>query len=176
LWHEADYKIITITSKLDDNLAQQAWDILLVTYSKEPGGLHFKSFYDFIQKTHSLKLAISKTDSCVLSVLVLKKKNGLKICALGRKRNSIHNGKESLIALIKDSLKSCWIEASGKAEDFINKHCEGKLYQVNDSVISHLLGGIIILKGDGYHYTRYIPEIRMTKEKCIYGTFSIVAR
>ena len=162
-----------VDPKTNSQYLEQSWDILQRAYSSEPGGLHFMSIDELAKKTHRLKLAISNSDSSVLSVLVIKKKHGLKISALGKIKHHQNIGKDSIIKLLNDSLPSCWIEASGATEVFINKYCSGKKYLAQDNIVGQLVDKKIVLSGNGHHYSRFIHEIGLFKKKCIFGTFSL---
>jgi len=158
-------KITNIVDKV--KYLDVVWEILIHSYTSVSGGLLFKTKDDLLTSTKLWKIIIKKGN--VIAVTVFKSKHGLKLVAMGIV--NIKQKKDVLLALaksIEEDLKHSWMEVSGKAEDFVMKHCNAYKYMIHNAYARELLSKEIYLRDDGYHYYREISNLK--KEKIIVGT------
>lgn len=159
--------IITINCKHEKTkFSRQIWNLLTQAYQNVKGGLHFDSIDHLVDSSSQWRLSVVGGE--VVAAVIFKAKKGLKITAFCLNTNFYSLGKSELILIIKNSLKTGWIEVSEAAEKFIMTYCDGTRYIVNNILANGLLDKDIVLNSDGYHYSRTVQNT--FKEKLIVGT------
>lgn len=159
----------TITLKTENGMkkySQRVWELLSIAYNKVEGGLNFNSIEELINSTTQWKIVLR--DGNIIAVTIYKAKKGLKIVAFAACKVLREYSIPALINLIKRELKSCYIEVSEKAEEFVLKYCDGAKYIIENSKAKKILNKSIELCNDGLHYVRTIQNIK--KQKLLLGT------
>ena len=164
-----DLKIKTVhENKEKMTYIHEVWNILNEGYKKVVGGLHFKSKYDLIIKTHSWKVVCYKGE--VIAVTVYKVKRGLKLVALSAGEHFRDIAVAALRRVLKRDLKHCWMELSEAAERFVMS-LGGAKYILPVYIAEKVLEKEIHPAEDGAHYIRTIMGIK--KEKVLLGTIKL---
>ena len=143
----------------------KVWNLLSNAYQKVKGGLLFKSKEELINTTVEWKVVIYKNN--IVAVTVYKAKKGLKLVAMATNQEYREISLSSLGNIIKNDLKSCWMEISESAEKFVMRN-GGEQYKINNELVPTILDKNIKLSADGFHYFRTIANLN--KEKIIVGT------
>jgi len=161
-------KTLTLTTKESMQCyIEQVWPMLVASYAKVSGGLHFESAEQLIAATQRWRLEVRNKK--VIAVTIFKAKLGWKLVAMATCRNYAEKAKYALRRLIKADLSRCWMELSERAERFVLEQCGGQHFVVHGSLVFSLLNKPILPSlTDGYHYQREVGGI--LKAKIIVGT------
>jgi hypothetical protein len=161
-------KTMTVTTTKEmQKYQKQVWCLLVESYQKVTGGLHFDSASDLIQKTQRWRLVMRHKK--VIAVTIFKAKRGWKLVAMAIARSAGDRAKNALKRLIRSDLIKSWMELSERAEIFVLKYCGGHQYLIHSSLVASLLGKPIVVNNpDGFHYHRLVAG--QVKAKVVVGT------
>jgi hypothetical protein len=145
----------------------QVWSLLVESYRKVAGGLHFDSVSELVSNTQRWRLVIRHKQ--VIAVTIFKAKRGWKLVAMATARAAGSRAKNALKRLIESDLLKSWMELSERAETFVLQHCGGHRYLIHASLVANLLGKHIQANNpDGFHYQRQVAG--QVKAKVVVGT------
>lgn len=158
----------TLDNKSDmQRYLDQVWLLLVDSYEKVTGGLHYSSPQSLLEDTQRWRLVIHY--GRVIAVTIYKAKRGWKLVAMAKCKANGERARRALKRLIQADLPRCWMELSERAEDFVIGYCGGHKFVVHASLATNLLDkSVSPALADGFHYKRIVAGV--LKAKVIVGT------
>ena len=145
----------------------QVWALLVASYEKVAGGLHYETVAQLVNSSAEWKVVLHNRQ--VVAVTVYRAKKGLKLVAMASCNKLRQLGRLGLMRVLSQDLKRCWMELSEGAERFVMRYCGGDRYLINNSLACQILEkDEVIAAENSYHYYREVNNVR--KQKILLGT------